>query len=118
MSPRVPMEKFGIWIRSSLAALATWRITHMLAFEDGPADLFARLREHLGDSFFGKLMDCFQCLSVWVAAPVALLLTRRPVEIFLACFGLSGAACLLERLVANPVVIESINNVTDERKEN
>ncbi len=112
------MEKFGIWIGSGLAALATWRITHMLAFEDGPADLFVRVRERLGESFFGKLMDCFQCLSVWVAAPFALLLTRRPVEILLAWFGLSGAACLLEQFVARPVVIEPLNNVTKERKEN
>lgn len=111
------MDNSRIWIRSGLAALATWRITHMLAFEDGPADLFARLRKRLGESFFGKLMDCFQCLSVWVAAPFALLLTRRPVEILLAWFGLSGAACLLERLAPHTVVIEPLDNVTEERKD-
>jgi hypothetical protein len=49
-------------------ALATWRVTHLLAKEDGPANLVIRLRARLGDGFAGKLMDCFNCLSIWVAA--------------------------------------------------
>jgi hypothetical protein len=42
-------------------------------------------------------MDCFSCLSVWVAAPLALTVTRRPREALGTWLALSGAACLLER---------------------
>jgi len=89
-----------------LAVLATWRITHLLAREDGPADLIARLRAALGTGFLGGLMDCFNCLSLWVAAPLAWYGSRGPLEWFLSWFALSGAACLLERIGREPVVIE------------
>jgi len=91
-----------------LAVLATWRVTHLLALEDGPGDSLARVREQLGASLFGKLMDCFQCMSLWVAAPVALYFTRKPLEWVVAWLGLSGAACLLERIGQEPVVIDRL----------
>ncbi|HEV3036936.1 MAG TPA: DUF1360 domain-containing protein [Candidatus Angelobacter sp.] len=86
-----------IWLRCILAALATWRVSHLLAFEDGPLDVIARVRLRLGKSFLGTLMDCFYCLSLWVAAPTALLVTRQPFEWLLVWLALSGAACLLEQ---------------------
>jgi hypothetical protein len=81
-----------------LAVLATWRVTHLLANEDGPWDIIVRLRRRLGDGVAGSLMDCYKCLSIWIAAPAAFLLSRRPVEWVLYWLALSGAACLLERL--------------------
>jgi len=85
-----------------LAVLATWRVTHLLASEDGPADLIVRFRALLGDGLLGKLMDCFYCLSLWIAAPAALFVTRRPLEWVMTWLALSGGACLLERLVKAP----------------
>lgn len=58
-------------MRFALTSLAVWRITHVLAEEDGPADTVLRLRARLGPGQLGELMDCFYCLSVWVAAPRA-----------------------------------------------
>jgi hypothetical protein len=43
-------------------------------------------------------MDCFYCLSIWTAAPVAAAVARRPREAPLTWLALSGAACLLERV--------------------
>src|SRR4051812_37778913 len=88
-----------------LAVLATWRLTHLLAAENGPADLLAHLREWLGPGFWGKLIDCFYCLSLWVAAPLAWLLYPKPLDAFLGWLALSGAACLLERFGQEPVII-------------
>jgi hypothetical protein len=85
------------WFRIALAVLATWRVTHLLALEDGPGDIIASLRQALGDNFFGKLMDCFYCLSLWVAAPAACLTMKNWSEWPLHWLALSGAACLLER---------------------
>ncbi|MGH9837924.1 MAG: hypothetical protein ACREEM_03985, partial [Blastocatellia bacterium] len=66
------MHEAGIWFRFVIVVLATWRITHLLAREDGPAYIVVRLRARLGDGLLGQLMDCFKCLSLWVAAPMAL----------------------------------------------
>jgi hypothetical protein len=100
------------WIRFVLAVLATWRITHLLASEDGPADLIVRFRVRLGHSLAGKLMDCFECLSLWVAAPVALFVSRKPLDWLLIWLALSGAACLLQRAVEEPVVIQPMPQTT------
>jgi len=83
--------------RFALAALATWRVTHLLAEEDGPADAVVRLRRRAGESWVGGLMDCFYCLSVWVAAPFAVVVSRRARDTPLNWLALSGAACLLEQ---------------------
>lgn len=83
--------------RFALASLATWRLTHLLASEDGPGDVVARLRERAGQSALGGLMDCFGCLSIWVAAPFAFYVGRRRTDRAVAWLAVSGAACLLER---------------------
>jgi hypothetical protein len=86
------------WFPFMLAVLATWRLSHLLASEDGPGDVVFHLRRHLASSFFGRLMDCFACISIWVAAPLALFVTTRPLTFFFAWLALSGGAMLLEGL--------------------
>jgi Protein of unknown function (DUF1360) len=88
------------------ALLATWRVTHLLANEDGPADIIVRVRVWLGHGLLGSLMDCFNCLSVWIAAPAAFFVTRQPLQWVMSWLALSGGACLLERLGGKPIVIE------------
>jgi uncharacterized membrane protein len=100
------MDDANYVIRLAVGALATWRLTHLLASEDGPADVIVRFRVLLGQSLAGKLMDCFNCLSLWIAAPVALFVTRHFSDSLLLWLALSAAACLLERLGREPVVIE------------
>jgi hypothetical protein len=87
-------------LRFALGSLVTWRVTHLLAEEDGPGDLVLSLRRRAGDGELGKLMDCFYCLSVWVAAPVGLAVAGRTRKAPFTCVALSGAACLLERATA------------------
>ena len=94
----------GAWLRFVVAALATWRVTHLLALEDGPFELLARMRAALGP--FGRLLDCFQCLSLWVAAPLALFVTTRASVWWCVWLALSAAACLVQRAVEPSVVVE------------
>lgn len=93
------------WFHLMLAALATWRIATLLAHDDGPWDATLRLRRALGDGQFGRMLDCFRCVSLWVAAPLAFAVGRSPLEWLLAWLALSGAACLLERLGGPPLTI-------------
>jgi len=81
-----------------LSCLAVWRITHLLATEDGPFDLLVRLRRLLGAGALGRLMDCFGCLSLWVAIPFAWLIGDGWLERGLSWPALSGAAMLLQRI--------------------
>lgn len=89
-------------LEAGLAALATWRITHLLHAEDGPADLIARLRAAIGTGWIGEAMACFYCLSVWIAAPLAIAVGEGWLETLVAWPALSGAAILLERITARP----------------
>ncbi len=84
----------------AMASLAIWRLTHLLWGEDGPWDSFARLRTLAGDSGLGRLLDCFYCLSLWVALPFATLVSDTWVGGVTAWLAMSGAATLLERATA------------------
>jgi hypothetical protein len=88
--------------RLLIAALSVWRLTHLLEAEDGPWDVSVRIRRAAGDGFLGHLLDCFYCLSLWIALPMAWILHRDAIEFALLWPGLSGAAILLERATAKP----------------
>lgn len=92
--------------RFVIVSLAVWRVTHLLVAEDGPWDLIVKVRLRLRDGFWGRLMDCFYCVSVWIAAPFAFAVVSRFEEAWLVWLALSGAACLLERATAAPVVFQ------------
>ena len=53
------------WFALALGVLATWRVAHLLSHEDGPWDAMLRLRSALGNSVWGRLLDCFHCVSLW-----------------------------------------------------
>lgn len=85
-------------LRIALAILATWRVAHLLAREDGPFDLVLRARARAGDGVLGRLMDCPYCLSLWVAAPWALWIAHDATEWIAVWLATSGGASLLERV--------------------
>lgn len=93
-----------------IAALATWRLSAMLSYERGPADVFVRIRERLGvyhdddgvkigtsGAFAADLVDCLWCLSPWVAVGV-MAITALGLRVVLYPFALSAAAIGVERL--------------------
>src|SRR5438874_2071823 len=90
----------------AVSVLACWRVSHLVAKEDGPFDAVLRARARAGSSTLGTLMDCTYCVSVWAAAPLAAWTLRRSglsgrdaVPLWLA---ISGGACLVEKLTAGP----------------
>lgn len=95
-----------------ILALATWRIASLLAREDGPWDMFAHLRDFFGvyydtfsqaqaKGFFGKLIVCVWCNSVWVGATLALLYWFTPYlyNFITLPLALSAGAILLDTLI-------------------
>ena len=97
------------WLRLVLAVLACWRVSHLLAREDGPWNAVARVRAALGGGVLGRMMDCFYCLSVWVAAPLAFFVAPGWIERVVAWLAVSGGACLLERIGREPVAFTRLD---------
>ena len=81
-----------------LGVLSVWRVTNLLVAEDGPWNIFARLRQRAGQGFFATLIGCFYCLSLWVSAPLAWMIGSGKKERLLLWLALSGGAILLHRV--------------------
>ncbi|HEY2360452.1 MAG TPA: DUF1360 domain-containing protein [Candidatus Angelobacter sp.] len=89
-----------------ISILAVWRVTHLLWGEDGPWDVIVRLRRLAGNTVFGSLLDCFYCLSLWIAAPLAGFMGHTWLERGLLWPAFSAGAILLERISAERTELE------------
>jgi hypothetical protein len=103
------MDPVTFCIRFALSILAVWRLCHLIAKEDGPFHIVARLRHRAGSGFAGQLLDCFYCLSLWIAAPFALWTASGTFEQIATWLALSGAACLLERAGERPAEVRRLD---------
>jgi len=83
-----------------IGILAVWRVTHLLQAEDGPWDLMVRFRRRAGSGFWGNLLDCFYCLSLWISLPMAWMIGGGWIERFTLWLALSAGAIMLERLTS------------------
>lgn len=74
-----------------LVGLGAFRLSYMLSVEDGPQDIFKRLRSRLGvpdegwvsDDLVPQLLTCVYCLSVYVVAFLGLLWLVAPWAVML-----------------------------------
>jgi hypothetical protein len=82
-----------------IALLAVWRITHLLSKEDGPFNVIFKLRKQTGQGFFAALLDCFYCLSIWIAIPFGIWTGNNTPEKIICCLALSGGACIIEKII-------------------
>ena len=76
-----------------VSILATWRLTSLLVYEDGPEGVFYIARA-VSDALNGPLR-CFWCSSVWTAAFVAFMVGGRKGWLVRA-LALSGGAIVLD----------------------
>lgn len=101
--------------RLLLGILCVWRITHLFQAEDGPWDVIVRIRRAAGEGFFGRLLDCFYCLSLWVAPPLAWVLGNTGCERVLLWLAFSAGAILLERVTAPSSPAAFVEDVEDNK---
>ena len=93
--------------------LATWRLTSLLVWEDGPFEVFAKLRHWLGvryddmsqpygSNWFAKGVVCPACASVWFGTMwgIAYLLWN-PTWYIAFPLALSAGAIIVESLIAD-----------------
>ena len=79
-----------------LQALAVWRLTSLLVYEEGPFEMFVKLRD-LNERIKGPL-NCFWCASMWVAAVVALVYTVTWKDRTILWLALSALACFFDEV--------------------
>lgn len=90
-----------------LSALAIWRITSLIVREDGPGDIFARIRAAAGVyregemSNLAKGITCPWCVSMWVAIVFVVLELAIPkwLTILVRICSLSAGSILLDVIV-------------------
>ena len=95
-----------------ILALAAWRIASLLSSEEGPWDVFSRLRtwagvrydaqsEPYGANALARGMLCLWCCSVWAGAVLALAYWLWPGIVWLA---------LPLALSAGAIVVQNVTN--------
>lgn len=67
-----------------IAGLAGWRLASMLVGETGPWHIFERVRDRVAaepghpEGFWGELLSCIWCTSVWTSTAAWLLYYLSP----------------------------------------
>jgi hypothetical protein len=92
------------WFGFLLGVLAVWRLTHLLHVEHGPLGMIQALRGLAARLGAGETFRCFYCLSLWCAAPAALLLAAPWTERVFTWLALSAGSILLEVRGVGPSV--------------
>ena len=81
------------WLAFVLAVLATWRISYMIAREDGPFDIFSIIRDKVGqEKWYGRGLHCVLCISFWLSLPAALI---AGMPWLIGWFGVAGAIVII-----------------------
>lgn len=81
-------------ISGLLAILAIYRVARMLAYEEGPWELFTRLRNRfVVDNWIGRGIRCPLCLGFWLALIAAVGLEATPLLVW--WLGMAGAQAII-----------------------
>jgi len=94
-------------VKFALSALVVYRVAFLIAREDGPWGMFRRLRAAMKGSAAGGVFSCLNCLSVWIALPLAAFVGTSWLERVVAWWALSGAAVLADRATRDAFEVES-----------
>lgn len=93
-------------LRFAMSALAVYRVSFLVAREDGPWGVLQRIRAYAKGTVAGRLAGCVNCLSVWLSLPLAAFVGTTWIERLVAWWALSGAAVLMDRATRDPFEIE------------
>lgn len=99
------------WFRIFILGMATWRLSSLLVREEGPWNIFRRLREYarityyedgsplmVPDTLLAGVLSCVWCCSIWVAAGLTIfwLLLPAAAEAFYAILTVSAVAIFVD----------------------
>lgn len=95
-----------IWISLVVATFVVYRISRMIALEEGPFEVFTTIRTILYNTKYPEWIRrgiiCPLCIGWWIALPIAILVTYQVhldwYAVFWLWFALSGSASFLYKL--------------------
>lgn len=79
-----------------LSSLAIWRICSLLVNEEGPYEIFHKLRLKVDN--YSDVLRCIWCLSIWISIPFAIYLVDG-VEILIYILALSSTAIIIDAII-------------------
>lgn len=100
-----------------LGVLSVWRLAHLFYAEDGPWDLLVWFRSRAGYGVFGSLLDCFFCLSLWIAVPFVFLIGGNWRQRILLWPALSAGAILINRIASPEQRASTVQYFEDEEEQ-
>jgi hypothetical protein len=89
------------WTWVPLCIAATWRLSSLLCYEEGPFGLLTRVRRALFWLRLGSLVECFHCASLWVSGAVVLMVFAPSYQSVLVILAVAGGASFAEIAVAH-----------------
>jgi hypothetical protein len=89
------LDAIGGWQVVFLLAFAAYRLARMFVSEDGPFDVFDRIRAASATLRLDTLLSCIYCTSVWTAAILLVVwISGTPGQVFVVILAIAGVACL------------------------
>ncbi len=90
----------NVWMALILSVLAVYRLSYLIAKEDGPFDMFYAMREKIGqESWIGRGLHCVLCISFWLSLiPAVILFYEYDINFGLGWFGIAGAVLVLYKV--------------------
>lgn len=84
-----------------LAILATYRLATLIAIDDGPFDIFSRMREEVGQAtWWGRGMHCPICIGFWISLLAAMAVPGMTLgQLGIWWMAIAGGSALLYRAV-------------------
>ena len=102
-------------VRIVLTVFAVFRIAALIAIDDGPFDVFLRIRSVAGvyqlgadgrpARGVGRLVSCPHCIGVWIAFAVSplIMFPSGIGDAFLTVFGVAGVASFVQSVSGREV---------------
>lgn len=97
------------WLDLVIMCFATWRMSSLITNEEGPFNVFLKLRSLAGithhddgtianipDKFTAKLISCLWCVSIWMGGIIYLIWLFCPVAVWI--IAISAGAIIVDRL--------------------
>lgn len=84
-----------------VACFAVWRLSSLFATEDGPFNLFRKIRvivAKVSKPLWDGLI-CMWCNSVWFSMILAILFAHNLIEWFILLLGMSAISILIEKMM-------------------
>lgn len=83
------------WLSFIIKSLAVYRVSHMIAREDGPADILSKFRGNFEPtSNAGRGVNCPMCISFYLSFLIALPVENKVTKFITNALALSGITVL------------------------